>query len=288
MRHSFARGISKRRISRYVDVLLWLSNALGKGFKEVSRRDMEDAMMKLECSSYTEWTKATNKMIVKLFYKWLYNTDVYPDVVRWIKVKKVIKKRLPEELLTPEEVKRMIDACNHIRDKALVSFLYESGCRVGELLNLRIRDVEFMDNICYVMLNGKTGMRRIPIINSVPYLANWIENHPLRDDRNAYVFVSLVGKNRKSRMGYTAVRLLLRDIAKRAGIKKRVNPHNFRHSRATELASKITEQQLKKYFGWSSDSKMAAVYVHLSGRIWRMLFSRLMELRLRRGGRRMG
>ena len=58
----------------------------------------------------------------------------------------------------------------------------------------------------------------------------------------------------------------LRKIAKRAGIKKKVNPHIFRHSRATDLANLLTEAQMKQYFGWTKDSKMAATYVHLSGR----------------------
>jgi len=51
-----------------------------------------------------------------------------------------------------------------------------------------------------------------------------------------------------------------------AGVKKRVNPHAFRHSRATFLANNLTEAQMKEYFGWVQSSGMAAVYVHLSGR----------------------
>jgi ribosomal protein L37E len=55
-------------------------------------------------------------------------------------------------------------------------------------------------------------------------------------------------------------------IARRAGISKKVNPHNFRHSRASYLANFLTEAQMKEHFGWMQDSKMAAIYVHLSGR----------------------
>jgi site-specific recombinase XerD len=56
------------------------------------------------------------------------------------------------------------------------------------------------------------------------------------------------------------------DLAKKAGVKKRVNPHSFRHARATHLAGMLTESQMKQYLGWTQGSKMAAVYVHLSGR----------------------
>jgi len=60
--------------------------------------------------------------------------------------------------------------------------------------------------------------------------------------------------------------MILRKIAKRAGIRKKVNPHAFRHARATHLAKFLTEAQMKEFFGWVQDSDMASVYVHLSGR----------------------
>ena len=65
---------------------------------------------------------------------------------------------------------------------------------------------------------------------------------------------------------YPIARILLKKLAKLAGITKRVNPHTFRHSRATALASTLTEAQMKAYFGWVQGSRTAGVYVHLSGR----------------------
>ena len=59
---------------------------------------------------------------------------------------------------------------------------------------------------------------------------------------------------------------MLSTVAKRCGIKKRVNPHSFEHARASNLANVLTEAQMKEYLGWVGDSKMAATYVHLSGR----------------------
>ena len=65
---------------------------------------------------------------------------------------------------------------------------------------------------------------------------------------------------------YGSLKSMLERVAERAGVKKRVNPHNFRHSRATHLANHLTEAQMKEYFGWVQASKMASIYVHLSGR----------------------
>ncbi len=60
--------------------------------------------------------------------------------------------------------------------------------------------------------------------------------------------------------------MLRERLAKKAGIKKKVNSHMFRHSRATNLATHLTEAQMKEYFGWVQSSKMVSIYVHLSGR----------------------
>lgn len=63
--------------------------------------------------------------------------------MRWIKCNFRDDKKLPEELLTEEDVTKLIEAAQHPRDKALVFLLYESGCRIGELLNVKIKNVLF-------------------------------------------------------------------------------------------------------------------------------------------------
>ena len=59
---------------------------------------------------------------------------------------------------------------------------------------------------------------------------------------------------------------MLREVAQKAGIDKPINPHHFRHPRATDLAKKLTEAQLCQYMGWIQSSREAATYIHLSGR----------------------
>src|SRR5207245_1618574 len=97
-------------------------------------------------------------------------------------------------------------------------------------------------------------------------LAEWLNHLPTKDDPAAPLWTIFEKVGSKERLEYGAVRRMLESAAKRCGIKKRVNPHSFRHARASNLANVLTEAQMKEYLGWVGDSRMAAIYVHLSGR----------------------
>jgi len=258
------RGYSKARILKYLSTLLSLAKLLGKPFVNAQKEDIIEVISKIEQSNYSDWTKHDFKSILKVFFRWLRETEDYPEEVRWIKVTSKSKVKLPEELLTIEEVLKMVDAAEHIRDKAFILTLYESGCRIGELLTLQIKHVHFDNFGAVLIVNGKTGQRRVRIILSTPKLHQWIENHPLRDNLNAPLWITL-GKNKRA-WHYGTAKDCIQRLAEKVGIKKRVYPHLFRHSRATHLANYLTEAQMKQYFGWVQGSDMASIYVHLSGR----------------------
>jgi integrase/recombinase XerD len=114
-------------------------------------------------------------------------------------------------------------------------------------------------------VGGKTGGRRVRIIFSAGALAEWLNHHPANNDPDFPLWTfDEVGSKR--RLEYGALRKMLSTVARRCGIKKRVNPHSFRHARASNLVNVLTEAQMKEYLGWVGDSRMAATYVHLSGR----------------------
>lgn len=118
------------------------------------------------------------------------------------------------------------------------------------------------------MVTGKTGDRRVRVVSSAPALATWMDFHPFRNDPDAYVWTRKLYNRTQDKLPvcYNVIRKVLIDLAKKAGIRKKINPHLFRHSRATVLANKLTEAQMKAHFGWVQGSDMAGVYVHLSGR----------------------
>lgn len=262
-----ANGIGNARTLRYLHDLTKLAVTLQKNLEKATKKDIETVIGKMESSDYSPRTKLDFKASVKRFYKWLEGGEEYPESVRWIRTgARKNNDTLPEDLLTEDEVKKIIGACRNPRDRAIVAVLWESGCRIGELLNLRIRHVSFEENLTRINVHGKTGARRVPLIDSTPYLAEWLENHPMRDRRGAPLWVGIGTVGRDRRLEYAALRKMLQNVARKAKIGKKVNPHNFRHSRATMLANHLTEAQMNQYFGWVTGSDMPSTYVHLSGR----------------------
>lgn len=262
-----AEGLKPIRILRLMQLLRVIGDSLEKSFEKVTRNDIQKYLAELEKRDLADWTKHGYKVVLKKFYKWLRNSETYPPEVSWIKTTVNNNHRLlPEELLTEDDVMRMAEKADHPRDKALIMTLYEGGLRVGELLGLQIKHVSFDQNGAQVMVAGKTGMRRVRLIASAPLLAQWIENHPRKEEPSAPLWIGIGTLGRGEAIDYGATRMMLKRAAKRGGLRKAVNPHIFRHSRASNLANKLTEAQLKEMFGWTQSSEMAAVYVHLSGR----------------------
>jgi len=264
----FALGLSVKRVLFYMNYLPNIAEWLGKDFTRITKDDLKKIISEIERRDYSEWTKQDYRVVIKRFFKWFKgNDEFYPPEVAWIKTTaKETRTCMPEDLLTPEDVKNIVEHAYESRDKAFIMLLYESGARIGELLNMRIKDVEFNSVGARISLFGKTGDRRILVLNSVPYLSNWINNHPYKENRESFLWVSLGCRNFGKPVKYSTIKSLLKRLAKKAGIKKRVNPHHWRHSRASALASKLTESVMCKYFGWKLGSDQPATYVHLSGR----------------------
>ncbi len=259
-----ANNIGLPRIVKCLHILKNISLWLKRDFGDCSTEDIKQLVAKIELmDNYSPRTKVDYRGVIKKFFRWTSQNGKKIDT-SWIKTSfKKHNDKLPSELLTEEDILRMINASKSSRDRAIISSLYESGCRIGEFLKIRLKEMVFEKPGCLFIVSGKTGGRRIRLISSEPYLVEWINRHHDKDNPEAFLWT---GNNKPDMLEYSALCKVLRVAAKRAGIKKRVNPHNFRHARATYLASRFTEQQLKVFFGWTRASDMASVYVHLSGR----------------------
>ncbi len=264
-----AKGVSPGRAAKIIHCLRLLAKRLRKPFRQATKDDLIALVGNLERSDYAEHTKYDLKVMLKMFYKWLKgNDESAPPEIAWLKKsKKNLNHKLPEDLLSEDEVLQMVEAAINPRDKTLILVLYETGCRIGELLSLQMKNVNFDQYGAVLRVTGKTGDRRVRIISSAPVLASWLNAHPRANDPDAWLWFQYKNNKKTDKcLRHGTVYATLKKIAKRAGIQKKVYPHLFRHSRATALANKLTEAQMKEHFGWVQGSEMAATYVHLSGR----------------------
>ena len=262
-----AEGLSIPRVLKHVGHLSCLARRHDEPFRSWDKDDVTKVVRQLESSSFSDWTKRDYKIALRKFFNWLRGSPEAAPEVAWFRTSlPKHSSALPEELLTAEEVKQMVDAGTCPRDKAFIFGLYESGCRIGEIASLQLKHVAFDDYGAQLVVTGKTGARRVRLIGASPLLVAWIEMHPLADDPNAPLWLNLGNRRNHQAMTYECFVKVLKRTARKAGIRKRVYPHLFRHSRATHLASHLTEAQMKEYFGWVQASDMASVYVHLSGR----------------------
>ena len=263
-----ARGLNERTIMKNGYCFRIFLQLIDTDIDKLTRLGIEKAMAKVEGSKYSAKTKKNIKTTVKSFYKHFRGEDeFYPREVSWIKTTmKGEKHMLPEDILSEEEVSKMIGSADNPRDKAIIALLFDAGIRIGELITLRFKDIDLKSNPAHITVNGKTGMRKVPIMFSVPYLASYLSYS--KDKKPDKLIWWNMGQNsdKSLSLDYDAVRMMLKRVGSLAKIEKRIYPHLFRHSRASNYANKLTEQQLKAFFGWAGDSRMVKTYVHLSGR----------------------
>ncbi len=197
----------------------------------------------------------TYKMVIKRFLQYL---DKSHD---FIKLKKLPKTKInPEALPTTDEINIILNNMTRAMDKCLLMILLE-GLRNFEAINVRIGDITDKGThmIIYVQ-ESKSSKRPVPVVKSVPYIIDWLNQHPQKDNPDAYLFVRRYGKKLGpySRQGIIAI------IKRNNSIPKNLHPHIFRHTSATmDLRAKIPPKQVMHKFGWTS-WKMIERYSHLT------------------------
>ncbi len=167
----------------------------------------------------------TKRIILFRFFRWLQ----YPDVANPDKRNELsAAERKPECIMDIPKLKRKEVSCykpsdiwtqeddllflkwvTSKRDRCYHTMSRDLSARPHEILNLKIKDVVFktVDTKQYaeVLVNGKTGSRHIPLIQSIPYIKDWLSNHPSRNNPKSPLFVSVgkrsMGRKQLTRMG---------------------------------------------------------------------------------------
>jgi site-specific recombinase XerD len=272
-------GLSISSCNNQLSVLVRCSEIIDKNWADATKQDI-DRLIGSIMSKYGDDGKESNmtalaKMILKPFFRWV-KTGIRsakrcqregitePVEIRGITIKKVKSKLTKEDLITTAEYSSMMTACgSNIRNRAILAVFYEAGPRASELATIKIKHVRQDKYGIVLSVDGKTGARPLRLVSSAPDLTKWINVHPLKKDPNAPVWVHDRIRSVGEPLAYMGIYYLIRKIAVRAGIKKKIHPHLFRHTAATTALSYMNQQQMRKYHGWSQDSNMVNRYVHI-------------------------
>ena len=223
---------STRTYINHMKILIPFTKAINKPFTELTKSDLGDYFDTLEGKA--ENTIASDKKTIKAFLK---NTN--PELAATIKPKQIKSRKTPDSLLTEYEITLMINGATNARDKCLIACLWDSGARRSELLSTTIKDAKFDSYGCKLWLRkGKTGPRVARLVFASSYLKQWLDAHPNKENKDAPIFCST--REPCNLISKSGLYDILNSVAKKAGITKSVNPHAWRHTRATDLATKIT------------------------------------------------
>lgn len=160
-------------------------------------------------------------------------------------------KRYPPEVLTSEEVMRLIAACprrgpSGLRNRALLVVLWRGGLRIAEALALEPRDVDRATGTLHVRHGKGDVSRRVGLDpQAMAVLERWLEERRrLGIGPRARLFCTISADVRGRPLYASAVREMMKHRAAKAGITKRVHPHGLRHTHAFELANEGTPLHL--------------------------------------------
>lgn len=201
---------------------------------------------------------------VNAFLAWL-RADGEHDVRGKAKLPQLRRQVL--DVLSPEEMRRLEDAAESERDKLIVRLLADTGVRVGELIKLNTDDLVEHGRDRFMKIEGKGGRDRlVPIAPRVHLRLDRYIRRTRPDSGSDRIFVGL----RRGRSGdceplsISGVEQLVRVLGQKAGIKRRIHPHLFRHSAITDqLRKNVNPMLVAKNAGHASLSMIARTYSHL-------------------------
>lgn len=219
-------GLSAKTIKRYRYILTRVMKTVGVSTRRVTVYHLRTYLAGLKDRGISDRTANGERQILSAYFNWLQRESLIernPTAnLGVIKCAKKVKKTFSEV-----DLEKLKTNCKNTRDRAIIEFLYATGCRISEATELNKDDIDFMSLECVV--HGKGNKERTVYIDPVTgmLLRQYIAG---RKDDNPALFAGRGGK----RLQPDGVRAMMNKLAKRAGV-EHVHPHKFRRTMATEL-----------------------------------------------------
>lgn len=237
-------GCSDRTLNFYKNTIDKMYASIGKSIKAITTEDLRSYLS--EYQSNNEVSKVTIDNIrrnLSSFFAWLEDENyILKSPVR--RIHRVKATTSIKETYTDEDLEKLRDSCDELRDLALIDILASTGMRVGELVRLNRSDIDFNERECVVF--GKGDKERIVYFDARTkiHLQNYLNS---RTDENQALFVSLKAPYIRLEIG--GVESRLKKLGETLKI-DRVHPHKFRRTMATTAIDKgMPIEQVQKLLG---------------------------------------
>ena len=248
-REMLRRKYSIRTITTYLGCVKEFISKNHKEFSKYSKKDIENYLREMaeknvSGSAMNVNLNALKFMMGEILHKHSYYRIKYS--------KDANRKRFPESL-TKEDVKKLFEAIENERHKLMIKFMYSSGLRVSELVNLKYGDLDIAQGYGYVR-KGKGNKDRLFII------ADCLKQELTKLNSDNYLFLAANGQ-----YSVRTIQEILKNASKKAGI-KHVHPHMLRHSFATHLIENgYAVSQIQSLLGHASP-ETSMIYVHMAAK----------------------
>ena len=239
-------GCSERTVIYYrktIEHLLKVKDiSVRKMTTEMIRNYLVDYQKINDCSKVTVDNVRRN---ISSFFSWLEEEDyILKSPMR--RIHKIKTKKSVKKVITDEDIEKLRDGCDNIRDLAMIDLLYSTGIRVGELVHMNINDIDFEERECVVFGKGDKERRVYFDAKTKIHLKKYLEQ---RTDDNPALFVSLIAPYK--RLKISGVEIRIRELGRKLNIEK-VHPHKFRRTMATRAIDKgMPIEQVQKILGHS-------------------------------------
>lgn len=237
-------GCSEKSLKYYDATVRYMLNNLKKPVREICTDDLRGYLADYQKERGSSKVTIDNmRRIFSSFFGWLEDEDyIFKSPVR--RIHKIKTDKTIKDTFSDEGLELLRDACDEIRDLAMVDLLASTGMRVGELVQLNREDINFHERECVVF--GKGGNERVVYFDARTkiHLLNYLNG---RSDSSPALFVSLTLPHERLLIGGVETRL--REIGKRADMQK-VYPHKFRRTLATRAIDKgMPIEQVQRLLG---------------------------------------
>lgn len=251
-------GLSPRTLRNYEYILRKLQNVFYKPVGTITTADIK-MFMYSEAEKKSPSSMNTFMTPIKLFFSWLQNEEfIIKNPCASIKpVKEPKRMRKP---LTEEQVEQLRDSMLTRREKAILEFFLSTGCRLSEVLNVRIKELDFNNKTLLVIGKGNKERKVYFTERCKRALLNYIKE---RKDNCEYLFVTDRKPCRK--LSTRGMEVIINKMQMKSGLDRNIHPHIFRHTFATHaLRSGMKPEVIQQILGHEDVGVTLRVYAKLA------------------------